>query len=169
MILVAACALPGSAHDPSPAIQQSDELDPAVYPDPIALLHPIGIIQGCPSAVGLQVAVMSKGEAVDWLRDFSAAAGATRREMADRAYWPLLPQHAADRAQAVEEDRIAVAPATSSPYAELLANACGEEIVDASHWIMTCPARCEPGASDSLAGHYFLVQRQGRWLLWATY
>ncbi|HEV8633628.1 MAG TPA: hypothetical protein VG370_05215 [Chloroflexota bacterium] len=59
----------------------------------------------------------------------------------------------------------------ASPYADLLANACGKEIMERSWWVTLCPGPCQDPAvarAAALTGYLFLVKRNGHWLVWAA-
>ena len=158
-------AATASTKQPTPTVAAAQPaLDPAIYPEPTALVHDIGQLLACPSAAGLQAATLTAHDAVAWFRDYSSPDPRTRQKSADRAYWPLLPPPSSDQ---LAENRIAVGAAQASPYAALLTHACGPNVIALSQWLRVCPVSCTPAAGQSPIGHFFLINRQGHWLLWA--
>lgn len=146
--------------------------DPSVYPDPVPFAEGVstGMSTGCPSRQEVQARTLLRDEAVNWVNAFLSGDDEVKRELADRAYWPMILPSAATPAVPVSPDRVEVDSADSSPFSALLTNACGEPVVQASQWVRLCPGPCEATAttSASLVGNFFLLSRKGHWLVWAA-
>jgi hypothetical protein len=90
--------------------------------------------------------------------------------VSDQALWSTL--HAAPGGRPISKELIGnLEPAAQSPYATLIANACGKETLDRSWWAQLCPGPCNDprvARSASLMGHAYFVRRNGHWLIWAN-
>lgn len=142
-------------------------VDPGVYPAPVPLLHDVGTVAACPSDVDLMRATLDVSDALAWYQSFVSPDPRTREASADRAYWSMLGQPPAAPAP-LTEDRIEIGAAAASPYAALLDNACGANVVQHSEWLRVCPGPCSVTSSQSLVGHFFLINRRSHWLVWAS-
>jgi hypothetical protein len=93
-----------------------------------------------------------------------------RLQVSDQAFWPLA-ELMTTQDRALAEDEIETRPAPESPYAELLTNACSAEVVGQSWWVKLCPGPCaDPTVAQlaSLTGNAYLIERNGRLLVWAA-
>lgn len=151
------------------------------YP-PATPIAPDVIVSGmdnCPNRRGIEEASAppSIDTVVQILTDLKAEDFTTRQQVVDPAYWSRLQAAPGqnnttatdESAQAMEERLTVPEPAQDSPYADLLVNVCGEDIVEHTWWVQVCPGPCEAeGLPQSLIGHLYLIERDGQWLVWAT-
>ena len=176
---------PGNTTSSLPAVQDvqptSDPLPPDRYP-PATPIAPDVIVSGmdsCPNRQGIEDAAVppTTDTVVQILTDLKAEDLTTRQQVADPAYWPQLQAAPGqnnttatdDSAQAMEERITVPELAQDSPYADLLASACGEDIVENTWWVQVCPGPCEAERlPQSLIGHLYLIERDGQWFVWAT-
>jgi hypothetical protein len=84
----------------------------------------------------------------------------TFKQASDQSYWPA-PQTVLSSRENVNPADIQVHPAVQTPYDGLIRTGCGQETLDLSWWV-------EVGAG-ALGEHYFLINRAGTWLVWASY
>lgn len=169
-----ATTLPPTATMPPP----SDTPPPAtvtlpadVYPPALPVSSKVtwSVSQGCPNPAGLQKAsTLSVDVALDVLNQLLSGDLDKMRQVTDQAYWPLLTA-GEGRTEPLPRDWISVPqPARDSPYADLIANACGQDILDKSWWVKSCAGPCKDVRSESLIGHFFFIQRAGHWLVWGA-
>ena len=142
-----------------------------IYPSPVPVNEGIGISPlstACPNPEGLESAAqLDIDTALDLLYTLSGDVSAQRR-VTDPAYWPLLD--GGDGSGRLARDQVQIDVAEASPYADLLANACGEQMVAATRWVEVCPATCAQSerTSPALISHFYLIRREGHWLVWAV-
>lgn len=127
---------------------------------------------GCPSPQGAEVIqALTREEALDVIRRFYSGSPEQRREMTDPAFWPVLPSEV-DPLALVEKNLSEPRSARESPYAELLAQACGEDVLDYLWWVEVCPGSPPPDRPEqcppALRLHYFLIRRGEQWLIWGS-
>ncbi len=148
----------------------SPNFSTSIYPSPVPVAD--GVVWGpaCPNPIGLdKVEQPTKNEVLKVLDVLSSNSLEPRRQAADPSLWSSLGKE--QWAKASAEQIGVVQPAVDSPYAELLANACGEEVVNRSWWVQICPGNCEDQEVTqpaSLTTHLYLLQRQGQWLAWTA-
>ncbi len=133
------------------------------HPSPLPFLQPVNGItaSGCPDLTDVKaqtdlpvdtalqlINALRSGD----LRAFEAAS--------DRSYWPSSQTVLSPRENAIAAD-IQVYPATQTPYDGIIRTGCGQETLDLSWWV-------EVG-TGALGEHYFLINREGNWLVWASY
>lgn len=169
-----ATALPPTATMPPPSATPSPTivaLPTDIYPPALPLSPKVIWIkgQGCPNPVGLQEAsTLSIDVALDVLNQLFSGDLDKMRAVTDPAYWPLLTA-GEGRAEPLPQDWIRTPqPARDSPYADLIANACGQDTLDKSWWVEHCAGPCKDVRSESLKGHFYFIQRAGHWLVWAA-
>lgn len=142
-----------------------------IYPTPVPVNEGSGISPlstACPNPEGLESAAqLDIDTALDLLYTLSGDVSA-QRSVTDPAYWPLLD--GGDGSGRLARDQVLIDVAEASPYADLLANSCGEQTVAATRWVEVCPEPCTEAelTSPALIGHLFLIRRQGHWLVWAA-
>ncbi len=144
-----------------------------IYPSPSPVAEGIvlGLSAGCPNSTGLEKATqLSFDTALDVLKNWLSGDLDRMRHATDPAYWPLLNPEGSKRLLRSEELGVPQ-PANASPYAELIANGCGKQIMGLSWWVTICPGPCQDPAvsrNPSLIGHIYLIERKGHWLVWAA-
>jgi hypothetical protein len=145
-----------------------------IYPLPLPVAE--GVVwwvgQGCPNPTGLEKADHLPLEAVlEVLTGLGSGDLDIMRRVSDPAFWPLL-EPGGWRQEPWPRDWVEVPqPASASPHAEFIANACGEEILERSWWVKLCPGPCQDpnvARAASLTGHFYLIKRKGHWLVWAV-
>lgn len=123
---------------------------------------------GCPNFDQVDEGELTVDEALDVLNVFVSPDSEARRQASDPAFWVLLSDVAVGD-EPLSPDRIEVGAAADAPHAEPFEAACGEHAVRLSGWVQLCPGPCEAAAgSQSLISHWYLIERQGRWLVWAA-
>jgi hypothetical protein len=166
---------PSPSPSPFPSPSPLPPFPPYPSPLPTAPGTLLGYSAGCPNPEGLKfVREFSKKEALEVLREFSSEDLEKRLQVTDPSVWPLLfpigkPSEGGPLVLA-EGNLAEPKPARESPYADLLANACGKKILDYSWWVEVCPGSppppefelCPPG----IRLHFFFINREGRWLIW---
>lgn len=157
-------------------------MPPEIYPSPLPLRPGVIVpgVQGCPNPQGLETTPLSKEEALAVLRAATSGDPETVRQAYDPSHWaqidwarlatpatPALPAEARIPPERVTDPR----PAGESPYGELIANMCGREVLARSWWVVVCAGPCAEAlqAAPALNAHFFLIRRQGRWLIWWVY
>jgi len=164
---------PSPSPPPSPPqFTPSPSLPPYPPPLPTAAGTILHFSAGCPNPEGLKVVKeFRKTEALEVLNEFFSGNLEKVFQVTDPSVWPLLSSSYEREPSALVEGNLAEPrPARESPYAELLANACGDKTLDYSWWVEVCPgsppppefAVCPPGVRL----HYFFINREGRWLIW---
>ena len=158
--------LPSDTPPPAKVALPTD-VYPAALPVSSKVTWNVG--QGCPNPAGLQEASMlSVDVALDVLNQLFSGDLNKMRQVTDQAYWPLLAA-GGGRTEPIPQDWISVPqPARDSPYANLIANACGQDTLDKSWWVKYCAGPCKDARSMSLIGNFYFIQRAGHWLMWAT-
>jgi hypothetical protein len=125
----------------------------------------------CPNPTGLEKADGLPVEtALKVIRAYFSGDENTARQASDPAHWDAMV-FAALPGERLESDWFqAPQPAEASPYAGLVKAQCGQSILDLSWWVVYCYAPCgQPNRSASLANDFFLINRQGHWLVWFMY
>ncbi|HXF69557.1 MAG TPA: hypothetical protein VNK89_07100 [Thermoflexus sp.] len=126
---------------------------------------------GCPNPEGVEVpAMLTRKEALEVLNPFATGDREQRFRLTDPSLWPLLSSASEKMGPFMEGNLSEPRRARESPYADLLANACGAKVLEASWWVEVCPGspppdrfeQCPPG----MRMHLFFIRRGGRWLLW---
>jgi len=152
--------------------EEAKDLPEDVYPSPVPArpgtdLSPLST--ACPNPAGLEgSAQLGVDAAVEVLNALLTPGDVgTQQRVTDPSYWPLLDVGRATRR--LTADQVEVHSARDSPFAELLANGCGDQTVDATRWVKVCPDACpeSESAAPGLVGHFFLIRREGHWLVWA--
>jgi len=151
--------------------EASPDFPNEIYPPPLPVSMEIGIIVACPNPAGVEkTAELDRDSALEVVNALQNSGDVeTVRRLADRAYWPILSPW--PTANPLGLDEVDVQPASASPYAQLLANGCGDETLESTWWVQSCPGPCSQAevTSPALIGHLFLIRREGQWLLWAVY
>lgn len=144
------------------------------YPSPLPVAPGVvlSLSGGCPNPAGIeQVNQVSLNSILQILGSLGSGDLNTMRHASDPAYWSTL-QTTQWRRDPWPRDWIGTPqPASRSPYADLLTNACGKPIVETSWWVKLCPGPCQDpkvAAAESLTGHLFIIKRQGTPLAWAA-
>jgi len=175
-------ASPSPSPSPTSAATPGPTLPPEIYPSPLPLRPGVIVsgVQGCPNPQGLETIPLSKEEALAVLRAATSGDPETVRQAHDPSHWaqidwarlatpatPALPAEARIPPERVTDPR----PAGESPYGELIANMCGREVLARSWWVVVCAGPCAEAlqAAPALNAHFFLIRRQGRWLIWWVY
>lgn len=164
---------------PTATIQASPVFIPSpspplpVFPSPLPTRAGTNLYfsAGCPNPEGVDsTAVLSRGEALEVIRVFYTGDLDQRRQVADPAFWPLLSE--VEPLTLEEENLSEPRYARESPFADLLANACSEGILDYSWWIEVCPGSPPPDKFEecppALRLHFFFIRRGGQWLIWGS-
>jgi hypothetical protein len=133
------------------------------HPSPLPFLQPVNGIttSGCPDLTDVkaqtELPVDTALQLINALRsgDINAFEAAS-----DQSYWPSSQTVLSPRENAIAAD-IQVHPAIQTPYDGLIRTGCGQETLDLSWWV-------EVG-TGALGEHYFLIDRSGNWLVWASY
>jgi hypothetical protein len=134
-----------------------------IHPSPLPFLQPVNGItaSGCPDLTDVKVQtelpVDTALQLINALRsgDINAFEAAS-----DRSYWPSSDTVLSPRENAIAAD-IQVHPAIQTPYDGIIRTGCGQETLDLTWWV-------EVG-TGALGEHYFLINRYGNWLVWASY
>jgi len=155
------------------AADASTPFPPSVYPKP-ATFPPWGMGEGCASLSGVQTpgsgaAATAFPTLARFVRNDSLDASL---HLSDRALWSGINRAwqsgALHRGARLRWSNVVQSgPAARAPYAGLVRNNCGSAILSHSIWFAICGGKlpCYP----ALRGHYFLLQRHGRWLVWFQY
>ncbi len=134
-----------------------------VYPSPLPFLQPVNGIttRGCPDLTEVktqtELPVDTALQLINALRSGDIDAF---KEASDQSYWPTPHTEISSRENVNPAD-IQVHPAVQTPYDGLIRTGCGQETLDLSWWV-------EVG-TGALGEHYFLINRAGTWLVWASY
>ncbi len=134
-----------------------------IYPSPLPFVQPVNGItaSGCPDLTDVkaqtELPVDTALQLINALRsgDINAFEAAS-----DRSYWLSSQTVLSPRENAIAAD-IQVHPAIETPYDGIIRTGCGQETLDLSWWV-------EVG-TGALGEHYFLINRAGTWLVWASY
>jgi hypothetical protein len=169
-LLLASCAT-GTREfvsSPEPATQSPAEAYPAPYPT----LSPGGaILAGCPNPAGLQeLPGVTEETAVALLTDFRSGDIDRARDVSDPGIWPIIP----DLPPSPVQPEVAWLdgspyPASHSPYAEAIANQCGEPLLKMSWAFTICDPACNVSHSQSLEEEYFVLSRADHLLIWTLW
>ncbi len=160
-----------SSPTPVSAVFPTDIYPPPVPVAPGVIISPMAT--SCPDPDGLEQTQELPASAVNEVfRSLASGDLDTMRRVTDLAYWPYLPDHGVGTARQFSEDMLEKPqPASKSPYADLVGNACGRKTLELSWWVKACPGTCsDPNvarASDLMA-HFYLIRRAGHWLVWAV-
>jgi hypothetical protein len=148
-------------------------LAPEIYPLPSPFLTPVawGGGRGCPNPDGLvNSGPPNLDEALALLSEFNSGDPEQLRLSTDLAYWIGYEVPTQPYSESVEEEWLKIAPAAQSDYEALIRIGCGREILDLSFWVLDCRTDCADASRPlALQSHYFLINRSGTWLVWATY
>jgi hypothetical protein len=156
---------PGS---PQPATQSPAEAYPAPYP---TLSQGGAILAGCPNPAGLQeLPGVTEETAVALLTDFRSGDIDRARDVSDPGIWPIIP----DLPPSPVQPEVAWLdgspyPASHSPYAEAIANQCGEPLLKMSWAFTICDPACNVSHSQSLEEEYFVLSRADHLLIWTLW
>lgn len=171
-------ALPVYFPSLTPTVQASPAFTPSphppMFPPPLPTREGTNLYfsAGCPNPEGVEAAVsLTKSEALEVINKFIAGDREQKLQVTDPSLWPLLPS--TSEPSALKEKNLSEPrPAGESPYADLLANACGRGILDTSWWVEVCPGSPPPDNFEQcphgLRMHYFFIRRRGRWLIWGN-
>jgi hypothetical protein len=147
----------------NPSVTPSPDFPSDIYPPPKPFLKPVNGIttNGCPDLtnVGAETDLPSDTavQLIDALRSGDLE---TFKKASDQTYWPA-PQEVLTNRENVNPIDIQIHPAIQTPYDGLIRTGCGQETLDLSWWV-------ELG-TGALGEHYFLINRSGTWLVWASY
>ena len=159
-LVVGACGEEPSARTSSKVTR--DELPASVYPQPV---RGTGFAALCPSVRGvLRRTAGSRAEALSQLRSLGRRRGA-QQAGADRSYWQQLREN---RIEFDRRDVFEIESASKSPYSKLFSSACGPALVRRSWSVAVTPGASSKKA-PALTKRYYMLQRAGRWLVWASY
>jgi hypothetical protein len=151
--------------------EASPDFPKEIYPPPLPVSTEIGMIVACPNPAGVEkTAELDRDSALEVVNSFWGSRDVeAKRRLTDPAFWPLLSAGLTGNPQGPDE--VDVQPANASPYAQLLASGCGDETLESTWWVESCPGPCSQAevTSPALIGHLFLIRREGQWLLWAVY
>ncbi|WP_460040011.1 hypothetical protein [Thermaerobacter litoralis] len=153
-----------------------------IFPPPVPAQHDgFSLAAACPNPAGLErVSHADVSDLIDSVSDHLMAIARgdkdAARKTADQSFWPILDSmlanqnHAADEAEGLDKSRVAeFGPASEAPHTELIRNHCGEDTLEASWWIQTLPREADGAtASMSLRGNFYLIRRNGHWLVWGA-
>jgi hypothetical protein len=125
-------------------------------------------LDGCPNSLGLQKKPQLPPEdAVRVINVLASKDEEIRRQALDLAAGSKVLYRSDE---AVSEERLKIQKASASDYSVLLRAACGAQTLDVSWEIIDCVDSCAlPNRSIALEAHIFLIDRQGNWLVWASY
>ena len=159
-----------------------DEFPDDVFPPAVpAKYDGFSLASACPNPAGLEhVTNVDAADLVRMVSDHIVAVqrgdmGAARKTT-DQAYWPILDsmptdqEYHPDDLQPLDQSRVSrFGPASASPHAQLIKNNCGEDTLKASWWVQTGPSEADGvSGSQSLTGNFYLIRRQGHWLIWGA-
>lgn len=99
---------------------------------------------------------------------FSSRDLLAKQTVTDRAFWGQLSEGGTNENPTTDYIE-SIAPALDSGYGELLTNLCGEDVVNKSWWVKICPGPCKSSSSESLKVDYYLIKREGIWLVWTRF
>jgi hypothetical protein len=158
-----------------------EDYPPQTYPPPVIINEGVvfHLSAGCPNLTQLTERMaadqVSRDDITAVMAQFTAGDLETRMQVSDQAFWPFLSTTSTTQphdSHVVKPDAFSdPQPASASPYAGLIANACGAATVDYSWWVQSCPGPCDEQASTpppSLTGNFYLIKRNGQWLVWAA-
>ncbi len=134
-----------------------------IYPSPLPFRQPINGIttSGCPDLTAVKAqSDLPIDTALQLVNSLRSGDLDTINQASDQTYWPSRQTVLSPRENAIAAD-IQVHPATQTPYDGLIRTGCGQETLDLSWWV-------EVG-TGALGEHYFLINRSGNWLVWASY
>jgi hypothetical protein len=134
-----------------------------IYPSPLPFLQPVNGItaSGCPDLTDVKAQTeLPVDTALQLINALRSGDMDTYKQVSDQTYWPA-PQTVLTSHESVNPADIQVHPAIDTPYDGLIRTGCGQETLDLSWWV-------EVG-TGALGEHYFLINRSGTWLVWASY
>jgi hypothetical protein len=141
----------------------------SVYLPPVPLSGDGAVtFAACPNPSGLEeFEGFPKETAVDLINNLRSGDAIRMQHATDPALWSLLDQFGTTP-EPITLDWLdgKVQRATQSPYADMLTNQCGSEVVRLSWWVAVCPGSCHLNAAEALKSHYFLFWRNGIALIW---
>lgn len=132
---------------------------------------------GCPNSLGLQINNDLESSTSAFMVKELFYSGDLKREKAatDVALWPMLPYPDLTPKNDTKDEFVPqgdwiekIAQVKDSDFDEFISSQCGREIANSS-WVFTaCPGPCAQNSFESLKTMIFVVNREGRWLIWAT-
>ncbi len=134
-----------------------------IYPSPLPFLHPVNGItaNGCPDLTDVKAQTdLPVDTALRLINALRSGDLDSFKQASDQSYWPSSQTVLSPQENAIAAD-IQVHPAVQTPYDGLIRTGCGQETLDLSWWV-------EVG-TGALGEHYFLINRSGTWLVWASY
>jgi hypothetical protein len=147
-------------------------LYPNLYPSPfpfITLTNGLST-SGCPNSEGIQAtSQLTLDEAFPVMQAINSGRLDVMRKVSDPTFWDYFYLPPNDTTSPIEKDWLEVKPADQSEYALLIQTACGDAITNESWSVVNCGTSCQSALSPALFSHYFLINRNGFWLIWASY
>jgi hypothetical protein len=141
----------------------------SIYP-PAARFPDWGSPGGCPSLSGVIQPVQGTATAAALAAINSrGATQASNRAVSDRAYWPIVDESFGGSSAPNSEFRtltpadVTGTPASAAPDADLIRNQCGAATLAVSWAVSDLPS-----ASPALSTTFYLIDRNGVWLIWMT-
>ncbi len=134
-----------------------------VYPSALSFLNPVNGIttKGCPDLINVKTESELPGDTAMQLINALRSGDLQSYKLAsDQSYWPSDQETLVARENVSAVD-IQAHPAIQTPYDGLIRTGCGQKTLDLSWWV-------EVG-TGALGEHYFLINRSGYWLVWASY
>jgi hypothetical protein len=134
-----------------------------IYPSPLPFLQPVNGIstRGCPDLTNVDVqSELPVDTALKLINALRSGDLDIFKQASDQSYWPA-PQTVLSSRENVNPSDIQVHPAVQTPYDGLIRTGCAQKTLDLSWWV-------EVG-TGALGEHYFLINRSGNWLVWASY
>ena len=141
-----------------------------IYPSPQPFLAPVAGLSagGCPALGGVEQAdQLPSAEALAIIRQLRSGNSESALLVSDQTFWSSLGPEAMP-SDLVQSDWIEIHRATETPYQGLISTACGQKTLELSWWVQACLGPCRT-SSPALTSHYYLIKRQGHWLIWARY
>jgi hypothetical protein len=163
---------------PTPEITVNPDSSPTsevfpteIYPGPVPRTGAGGVpFEWCPNPAGVEhFAGFPIETAIDLINNLHSGDLQKERQATDPAAWPMLDQYAygTDQLDASWFDG-AIQPGLKSPYAQMLAAQCGQDVINQSWTARICPGPCSANTSESLKADYFFLWR-GNALIWMVW
>jgi hypothetical protein len=130
-----------------------------IYPPPLPFLQPVNGIEaaGCPDLTAVEpLSGLPAQAALDTLNALRSEDPLAFRQASDQTFWDAIQFQ-----EEYKESDLTIQPAAQSPYSSLVLTGCGQKTLNLSWWVQA--------GSGALATHYFLINRLGCWLVWASY
>lgn len=156
----------------SPTVTPEATMPPNLYPNPSPFLTPMNGLSasGCPNMEGIESSgQLSLDEAFQVLQALNSGQTEAMRQVSDPTFWDYFYFPTNGTPTPIEKDWLEVKPASQSEYSILIEAACGQSMVEVSWSVVNCGAPCQTAQSPALFSHYFLINRNGTWLIWASY